>query len=75
MTLGEVKRSDISNFGYHVNIKDFNTNFVCVLTNERYKTYQMGFSLCRLSHAPEVGLRGAGGAQGGLFFKYGHVAY
>ena len=23
-------------------------NFLCVLTNERYKTYQMGFSFCRL---------------------------
>ena len=36
-------------------------NFVCVLTNERYKTYQTGFSFC---HALGVGFRGAGGAQG-----------
>ena len=28
------------------------TNFVCVLTNERYKTYQTGFSFYRLGHAP-----------------------
>ena len=44
--------------------KIFIPNFVCVLTNERYKTYQTGFSFCRLGHAPGVGLRGAGGAQG-----------
>ena len=45
-------------------LKIFVPNFVCVLTNERYKTYQTGFSFCRLGHAPGVGLRGAGGAQG-----------
>ena len=39
-------------------------NFVCVLTNERYKTYQTGFSFCRLGNGPGVRLRGAGGAQG-----------
>ena len=43
--------------------KIFIPNFVCVLTNERYKTYQTGFSLCSLGHAPGVGLWGAGGAQ------------
>ena len=51
---------------------------MCILTNERYKTYQTGFSFCRLGHAPGVGLRGAGGAQEGqkyFFFKHGHVAY
>ena len=36
-----------------------------VLTNEIYKTYQRGFSFCRLGHAPGVGICGAGGAQGG----------
>ena len=50
-------------------------NFVCVLTNERYKTYQTGFLFCRLGHAPGVGLWGAGGAQGVYFFKHGDVAY
>ena len=51
--------------------KIFIPNFVCVLTNERYKTYQTGFSFCSLSHAPGVGLRGAGGAQGvkNFFFQ------
>ena len=48
--------------------KIFITNFVCVLTNERYKTYQTGFSFCLLGHAPGVGLWGAGGAQGVNFF-------
>ena len=61
--------------------KIFIPNFVCVLTNERYKTYQTGFSFCRLGKAPRVGLWGARGAQGGggvknfFFFKHGHVAY
>ena len=50
--------------------------FVCVLTNERYKTYQTGFFFCHLGHAPGVGLLGTGGAQGGQKkFKHGHVAY
>ena len=49
--------------------KIFIPNFVCVLTNERYKTYQTGFSFCRLGHAPGVGLRGAGGAQGVKIFS------
>ena len=38
--------------------KIFIQNFVCVLTNERYKTYQMGFLFCRLGHALGVGLGG-----------------
>ena len=46
-------------------LKIFIPNFVCVLTNERYKTYQMGFSFCRLGHAPWVKLWNAEGAQGG----------
>ena len=36
-----------------------------LLTNERYKTYQMGFSLGRLGHGPGVGLRGTVGVGGG----------
>ena len=38
--------------------KIFNPNFVCVLTNERYKTYQTGFLFCLLGHARGVGLGG-----------------
>ena len=55
--------------------KIFIPNFVCVLTNERYKTYQIGFLFCRLVHAPGVGLWGTEGAKGVifLFFKHGHV--
>ena len=57
--------------------KIFIPNFVCVLTNERYKTYQTGYSFCRLGHARGVGLRGAGCTQGvkSYFFKHDHVSY
>ena len=50
------------NFNYHfISItksisKIFIPNFVCVLKNERYKTYQTGFLFCRLGHALGVGL-------------------
>ena len=37
---------------------------MCLLTNERYKTYQMGFSFGRLGHAPGVGLGGTVGVGG-----------
>ena len=65
------------NFNYKVNFKKFYTNFVCVLKNERYKTYQTGFSFCPLCHAPGVGHWGAGGARGVKknLFKHGHVVY
>ena len=36
--------------------KIFIRNFVCVPTNERYKTYQRGFLFCPLGHALGVGL-------------------
>ena len=56
--------------------KIFIPNFVCVLTNERYKTYQTGFSFCRLCHAPGVGLRALGvPRRSKKNFKHGHVAY
>ena len=56
--------------------KIFIPNFVCGLTNERYKTYLTEFLFCRLGHAPGVGLRGTVGAEGSNFyFKHGHVAY
>ena len=52
--------------------KIFIPNFLCVLTNERYKTYQTGFLL-----SPGVGLGGTGGTQGVKLFllKHGHIAY
>ena len=51
----------------------FKPNFVCLLTNERYKTCQTGFSFDRLRHAPGVGLGatvggGGGGGWGSTFF-------
>ena len=36
--------------------KIFIPNFMCVLTNERYKTYQTEFLFCCLSHALGVDL-------------------
>ena len=44
--------------------KIFKPNFVCLLTIERYKTYQTGFTFCRLGHAPGVGLGGTVGGWG-----------
>ena len=44
--------------------------FVCILTNEIYKTYQTGFSFCPLDHTLGVGFWGAGvprGCPGGQF--------
>ena len=50
--------------------KIFIPNCVCVLTNERYKTYQAGFLFCRLGHAPGgERLWGSGGAQGANCFQ------
>ena len=49
--------------------KIFKRNFVCLLTNERYKTYQTGFSFGRLGHAPGVGLRGTVGVGWSNFFS------
>ena len=68
MSIGQIS----FNFNNKVNFKDFIPNFVCVLTNERYKTYQTGFSFCPFGHVPEMGLWSAGGAQGvkkNLFFQ------
>ena len=57
--------------------KTFIPNFMCVLTNKRYNTYQTGFASCRLGHALGVGLWGVGVPRGGGSKKlyYGHVAY
>ena len=40
--------------------KTFIPNFVRVLSNERYKTYQTGFSLCSLGYAPRWDLGALG---------------
>ena len=41
--------------------KVFIPNFVCALTNKRYKTYRMEFLFLHLGHAPGLGLGSGGG--------------
>ena len=48
--------------------KIFRPNFVCLLTNERYKTYQTRFLFRHLGHAPGVGLGGTVGGWGSKNF-------
>ena len=55
--------------------KIFIPNFVYVLTNERYKTYQTGFSFHRLGHAPGAELSGDGCTKGIKKFKHGRLVY
>ena len=61
---GEGSKGQIFNFNYKVNFKVFIQNFVCVLTNENYKTYQTGFLFCHLGHGLGAGLWGAGVPRG-----------
>ena len=66
--LGRGKRSNTINH-HEISItksisKIFKANFVCLLTNERYKTYRTGFSFGRLGHAPGVGFGGTVGVGG-----------
>ena len=42
---------------------------MCLLTNEKYKTCQMGFSFGSLGHAPGVGLWGTVGNGRGVGVK------
>ena len=42
----------------------FKPNFVCLLTNERYKTYKTGFSFSHLGHAPGWDFGDTGGLVG-----------
>ena len=51
----------------------FKPNFVCLLTNERYKTYQTRFSFGRLGHAPGVGLGGTVGGWAGQKFFFSEI--
>ena len=53
--------------------KIFKPNFVCLLTNERYKTYQTGFSFGRLGHAPGVGLGGTMGVEWSKKFFFSEI--
>ena len=52
--------------------KIFKPNFVCLLTIERYKTYQMGLSVHRQGQAPGLGLGGTVGVGG---FKNNRVNF
>ena len=56
--------------------KIFIPNCVCVLTNERYKTYQTGFYSVAwvMPQGWDFGAQGYLGGQT-FFFKHGHVAY
>ena len=56
--------------------KIFIPNFVCVLTNERYKTYQTGFYsvVWVMPQGWDFGALGVPRGQT-YFFKHGHVAY
>ena len=65
---GGAKRSNIIKFRSQSISKIFKPNFVCLLTIERYKTYQRGFSFRRLGHAPGVGLGGTVGGWGSKNF-------
>ena len=60
------------NFNYKVNFEDFYTK-LCVFSQmeDTIKTYQTGFSFCRLVHAPGVGFWGAGVPRGSknIFFQ------
>ena len=63
--LGEGPKGQISlNPNYKVNFKDFKPNCVCLLTNERYEIYQMGFSCGPQGHVPGEGLGGTLGSWG-----------
>ena len=63
---GEGSKGQISlNFNYKVNFEDFYTK-LCVC----YKTYQKGFSFCRLGHAPGVGFWGAGVPKGSKIYFF-----
>ena len=48
--------------------KIFKPNFVCLLKNERYKTYRTGFSIDCQGHAQGVGLGGTVGGLGSISF-------
>ena len=67
--LGKGQKGKISfNFNYKVNFKDFYSNFVCVLTNERYKTYQTGILILLPGSCPRGGTLGRWECPGGQFF-------
>ena len=64
-SLGEGPKGQISlHLNYKVNFKEFYTKLCCLLTNERYETYQTGFSFGHLGHVcPRVWDLGCAGGQ------------
>ena len=46
---------------------------MCLLRNERYKTYQTGFSFGSLGHAPGVGLGGTVGVEWSRIFFFSEI--
>ena len=72
---GVIKGQISLNSSYPVNFKDFISNFVCVLTNERYKTYQTGFYSVAWVMPQGWDFEALGVPRGSnFFFKHGHVA-
>ena len=59
---GEGSKGQIS-FNFNYKVKIFIPNFVCVLTNERYKTYQTGFFILSPGSCPRGGTWGYLGAK------------
>ena len=57
------KAQILLNFNYWVNLKYFKPDFVCLLTNESYKTSYTGFLFGRLGHAPGVVLEVCSGVK------------
>ena len=67
--LGDGPKGQISlNLNYKVNFKDFKLNFVCLLTNERYKHIRLNFhSVLWVMHAPGFGTWGCWGVKNLIF--------
>ena len=73
---GDGPKGQISlNLNYKINFKDFKPNFVYLLTNERFITYQTGFSFGRLGHAQGWNLGvpwGVGGSKK-IFLEFNQI--
>ena len=61
---------NIIKFQLQSQFQRFFNQTLCVFSHMKdIKTYQAGFSFCRLGHAPGVGLRGTVGVWGSFFFE------
>ena len=73
---GGAKRSNIIKSELQSQFQRFlKPNFVCLLTNERYITYQTGFLFGRLGHAQgwDLGNRGGWGPKKFFFPKFNQI--